>query len=202
MDITFTALFRSVNCACILDMSRVRSVTACCTRMHILRHLVHAGAQADHRGDDLGLLVAQILLEAALDHGHRFVGVRGRGERLLHQHPELRQLAILRLLQLLQLVLELRDVALKFLDFLAGGGGWRGRERKQRRQTAHAKMRRNIGKSPDREPVGSRYYPTAVTSARNAPVRGTGAVGEPRHARGIGCARRYWPGEKWARRFL
>ena len=91
--------------------------------VHVLRHLVHAGSQADHRRDDLALLVAQVLLEPALDDRDRFVGVRcARDERLLHQHTDLGQLPILRLLQLLQLVLQLRDIALQFLDFLACAG--------------------------------------------------------------------------------
>ena len=61
-----------------------------------------------------------------------------RSERLLHQHAELGELAILRLLQLLQLVLQLGHVALQFLDFLAGAGRWQRASIATQRRRKHS----------------------------------------------------------------
>ncbi len=119
--ITFTALVEVGHLRLHLGNQPGQVADRLLQRAHILRHLVHARVQPDHRRDHLTLFVLQILLESVLNHRDGFAGVIGGVERLLHQHQDLRQLAVLRLLQLLHLVLQLRHIALQFLDLLAGG---------------------------------------------------------------------------------
>ena len=122
----------------------------------------------------------------------------GGDQRLLHQHADLGKLPVLRLLQLLQLVLQLRDIALQFLDFFARAGRLRGRKRKHRRRKRTTRENASEHMQVSSVP-GANGIRSEQRSCRRFRVTCTRAAV-------AGCAPVAFystaPAQKWARRFF